>query len=268
MDDSLAKYDENLECPEYCAGEVSEYDKVRFVEHYIVKKDDSLAKESDDWMHKFVKFMRNRKGFFSHKSLCEKYPRTDKNDYAAYYNALVWENKEKYAEFFKRELGDIYNQFDACYKENGDDWNGNTWRKNGKGIWCKYSTYNPNSKWDWYSSGGRWNNCIKTKDGEFVNECLFGEIDLEPYPEDCYEEGKDWLGKPRKQLKEGYKWHYSKKELPFCIVIDGVWYERGEMGWWAIVSNEKDKNQWGNEVEKLFEKIPADAEVYSVDFHI
>ena len=268
LDDSLAKYDENLECPEYCTGEVSDYDKVRFVEHYIVEKGDSLVKVSEDWMRKFVKFMRNRKGFFTQKSFHEKYSRANKNEYADYYNALVWENEEKYAEFFKRELGDIYNQFDSCYAKNGKDWNGGSWRKNEDGVWCKYTTYNPDSKWDWYSTGGRWNNCIKTKDGKFVNECLFGEIDFEPYPEDAYEDGKDWLGNPRKQLKEDYEWHYSKEELPFCIVIDGVWYERGEMGWWAMVSNEKDKNQWGNEIEKLLEKIPADAEVYSVDFHI
>jgi hypothetical protein len=56
--------------------------------------------------------------------------------------------------------------------------------------------------------------------------------------------------------------------MPFCVVIDGEWYERGQMGWWACVSNEKDKDVWNEEVTKMLAEIPADSEVYNVDFHI
>ena len=55
MDDSLAKYDENLECPEYCTGEVSDYDKVRFVEHYIVEKGGETVQSLEDLKGKTIR---------------------------------------------------------------------------------------------------------------------------------------------------------------------------------------------------------------------
>jgi hypothetical protein len=37
LEDSLAKYDENLKVPEYSNGEVSDFDKIRFIEYYLEK---------------------------------------------------------------------------------------------------------------------------------------------------------------------------------------------------------------------------------------
>ena len=48
----------------------------------------------------------------------------------------------------------------------------------------------------------------------------------------------------------------------------GVWYEKGDMGWWGMVSNEKGAEEWHGEVAALLEKVPADSMVYNVDFHI
>lgn len=63
------------------------------------------------------------------------------------------------------------------------------------------STYNPNSKWDWYSVGGRWNKYIKTLDGEQVNEAYVNEV--------------DW-----------------KESTPFAFIApNGEWHEKGEIGW-------------------------------------
>ena len=60
------------------------------------------------------------------------------------------------------------------------------------------TTYNPNSKWDWYSIGGRWDGYIylKEKDNEGnaiqVNQAYFDEIDWEYMLEHktpfCFEE--------------------------------------------------------------------------------
>lgn len=55
--------------------------------------------------------------------------------------------------------------FDECYSKYGNRWNDNSWRKNDEGVWCDYSTYNPLSKWDWYSVGGRWSGFFKMKQG-------------------------------------------------------------------------------------------------------
>lgn len=55
--------------------------------------------------------------------------------------------------------------FEEMYERFGDDWNGARWRKDADGKWKEYSTYNPESKWDWYSLGGRWTGYFKLKPG-------------------------------------------------------------------------------------------------------
>ena len=261
FEDSLDKYDENLEVDEYCKGELSDSEKVEFVEYYSFDNhciDEKAQKE-------FVKSIRHKATFETQKQFKEN---RGGFTYKDYYQYLAWKNKDSFARFFKKNYPDLFSKFEEVYAEHGNDWNGNTWHKNEEGVWCKYSTYNPDSKWDWYANGGRWDKAIKTKDGEFVNECLAKEIDLTPYPSECYEDDTDWQGKPVKRLKDEYDWHYTKDDMPFCVVIDGVWYERGQMGWWACVSNEKDKDVWNEEVAKMLTEIPADSEVYNVDFHI
>ena len=100
------------------------------------------------------------------------------------------------------------------------------------------STYNPNSKWDWYQVGGRWNGNLITKEGNNTNEDFVNQIDWE------------------------------KTMVPFAFVTpDGKWYERGEMGWWAVVSNEKTEENWNEEFRKAVEKY-GDATVTVVDCHI
>ena len=55
---------------------------------------------------------------------------------------------------------------------------------------------------------------------------------------------------------------------PFAIVHEGKWYERGEMGWWACVSNEKDRDAWAEEFEALLDKLSPDSWLTVVDCHI
>jgi hypothetical protein len=269
LEDSLSKYDENLETPEYRKGDLSDWEKISFIEYYAVSQSNDVFFKEDYKKFKkgFIKAIRGRKGFVTKKAFIKKYPsRTSPEDYL---NNLIYSNKEKFVEYFKTNKPELYASFEQLYAKNGDDWNGMNWRKDPNGVWGVYSTYNPNSKWDWYANGGRWAKSIKTKSGEFVDECLLGEIDFTPFPDEAYEDSKDWLGNPCKKLKEGYEWHYDNKDnFPFCIVIDGEWYEKGEMGWWGMTHNEKENDDWHGEVTALLEKLPADSEVYNVDFHI
>lgn len=55
---------------------------------------------------------------------------------------------------------------------------------------------------------------------------------------------------------------------PFALVKDGQWYERGKMGWWATVSDEKDKEQWYAEFAKLIDGLPPETWLSIVDCHI
>lgn len=75
-------------------------------------------------------------------------------------------DKQSMLDFYNEKYNNKYSSFEDCYAENGDDWNGNRWKQGEDGTWYEYSTYNPDSKWDWYSLGGRWSGCfIKLKEG-------------------------------------------------------------------------------------------------------
>lgn len=52
----------------------------------------------------------------------------------------------------------------------------------------------------------------------------------------------------------------------FAVLKDGVWYEKGEMGWFACVSNEKA--DWGNEFKALIDSVPDDTLISVYDCHI
>jgi len=54
----------------------------------------------------------------------------------------------------------------------------------------------------------------------------------------------------------------------FAVVKDGNWYERGSMGWWACVSNEKDKGEWCNRVATLINDQTDDTLLSVFDCHI
>lgn len=74
------------------------------------------------------------------------------------------EDKQSFLDYYNKEKG-IKGTFDELYPLFGKEWNSNGYRKNEEGVWTGYSTYNPNSKWDWYCLGGRWSSMLKLKDG-------------------------------------------------------------------------------------------------------
>ena len=111
------------------------------------------------------------------------------------------------------------------------------------------TTYNPDSKWDWYSIGGRWSGFLPLKELDSegnhltTNEALVGEVD----------------------------WEYllNEKFPPFCFVTeDGEWFEKGEMGWWGITTNEKSEDTWETQFSNYIKKLDPDCLVTVIDFHI
>ena len=54
----------------------------------------------------------------------------------------------------------------------------------------------------------------------------------------------------------------------FAVVKDGQWYEKGKMGWWAMVSQGVEPEVWDTQFAKLVEELPADAWLTVVDCHI
>lgn len=77
----------------------------------------------------------------------------------------------------------------------------------------------------------------------------------------------DWddLNMPEGQFIEG-----ERKDAirTFAVVKDGKWYEKGEMGWWGVVHEEMDANEWRDKFAELFDSLPGDTLLTIVDCHI
>lgn len=126
-----------------------------------------------------------------------------------------------------------------------------------KGTGIQTSTYNPNSKWDWWTLGGRW-------DGSLYNK----QEELNP-------EGWGWTGtnlvennsKDISVLLEEYENNPKQTHIyPYAILgSDGIWYQKGKMGWFGCSSEEN--YDWNDEVIKIYEKY-KDCKAYVVDCHI
>lgn len=138
------------------------------------------------------------------------------------------------------------------------------------------STYNPNSKWDWYVIGGRFPGMLKAKSGKHGegsafngNPKVWGEFDvarvgdidfsmdmdsynkeirwwevvIEKQPLKVYENEKDFYSY---YTEKYYKEYYRDKETyakicascsTYAVVTpDGKWHSKGDMLWWGISS--------------------------------
>lgn len=56
--------------------------------------------------------------------------------------------------------------------------------------------------------------------------------------------------------------------VPFAFIKDSMWYERGEMGWFGCVSDEKDNDLWYEEFNKFIGGLSDDTLLSIYDCHI
>jgi hypothetical protein len=56
--------------------------------------------------------------------------------------------------------------------------------------------------------------------------------------------------------------------VPFAVVKDGKWHEKGKMLFWAFVSDEKDQKEWNNQFHTLINDLPDDTLLSLYDCHI
>ncbi len=156
------------------------------------------------------------------------------------------------------------------------------------------STYNPKSKWDWYSIGGRWDGELKTKSGEYVNECFASELDIsidkeaynkairfweviveeQPLKEnESKDDFRTFWNKNYYTSKYADKYAYAKSVASFrtyaFVTPDGEWHEPGQMGWFGCSSDDAESNmKYDEEFEELLENLEDTDELHIVDCHI
>lgn len=54
----------------------------------------------------------------------------------------------------------------------------------------------------------------------------------------------------------------------FAVIKDGKWYQKGDMGWFGMSSNEVSPDEWEATVSKMIADLPEDHEIVVVDCHI
>ncbi len=185
-----------------------------------------------------------------------------------------------------------------------------------------YSTYNPDSKWDWYEVGGRWAGTIAVKDGVEIDEPNFSwgwrdedkdkvisegymtdsayvkDIDFSKMhrtEEDYNDALRSWElivegAEPKNEdEKNQVKWNWYKPEYyteryknketyakcrssfsMWAVVKDGEWYEKGNMGFWAMSDETHDEAvDWEmNFYDRFIKDLPEDTLITVVDCHI
>lgn len=103
------------------------------------------------------------------------------------------------------------------------------------------STYNPNSKWDWYIIGGRWTNMITLKDGTRTNQAVVKSID------------------------------FSSELRTYAVLTpDGIWHEPGKMLMFGVSeASDEEYKKWMNETyEKIIKTADSEWTMTIVDCHI
>ena len=232
-EEQLSKYDENLEV---------EMHLVATKEECIRRKRQSIEEyKNGDIYQSFLrdpeKYKKENNYNPNIKYLEEEFPKM-----------LEWTDEqcyEDYIEFYRERIND------------GDDWceiheDGSIW----------HNCNDDNAKWDYYTMGGRYRGRLKLKEPDPSAPLYSGWQ---------YGEDKDYV-----LLKaEGYCDQAQVKDVanlddfvPFAVVKDGEWYERGEMGWWAQVSNEKADADWDAEVKALLKDLSGDTLLTVFDCHI
>jgi len=120
------------------------------------------------------------------------------------------------------------------------------------------STYNPLSKWDWWVVGGRWDGWVQ---GEDHND----GADWRRVYSDAAHELRNNVARAEALMKQI---HAGTHGTPFAIITpDSKWHEKGQMGWFATVSNKKEAKPWREEVVDLLAQHKQDW-VVGCDLHI
>lgn len=124
---------------------------------------------------------------------------------------------------------------------------------------------NPDSKWDWYRMGGRWRGYFKLKKGKtgIVGE----EAGLDKSDSRIWPNGVDQARKCDIDFDAMFK-KRPNDTATFAVLANGKWYEKGEMGWWAMVRNEKANEDWNGEFKKILDSISDEELLTIVDCHI
>ena len=126
-----------------------------------------------------------------------------------------------------------------------------------RGTGTTRSTYNPEAKWDWWVIGGRWDGFM-SQAGDITEEG-------DPFPYDdkfkTYERNICTVGELLVRVEA------DPDKLTFALLTDR-WIERGDMGWWGCVADEKESDEWHQQYLEILRGLDPTVLVVGIDCHI
>ena len=232
VENLLAPFDENIE-----------------VDPYIQKTKADIIKETRNLLEGVLKDQKEYQ--------------ENREEYLKKYRAYWFEDEEKgtiksyYQKLFEcKDDEDFYKLYRGDGEYYDDDGN-------------ELSTYNPKSKWDWYSIGGRWDGYFNLKGGGRTNVAKISDIIWEGTEEEKESYRRYWeVVVEHQPLKEGedkrdffnlYKEEYylnryhTKEEYatrasaahPYAVLTEeGEWVAPGEMGWFSSSESDEDQKKY------------------------
>lgn len=243
------------------------------VPHYISKSDiiSGIRKEIEDYKNtRYAEYLKNPQSYLAKCSN----PNHAKYITQEFPKRLNWDDEECYREGIKYyDSEDI--QPDGSVRD----------------------TYNPNSKWDWYTIGGRFSDIIPLKDGRFANEASMSEVDIDYCDQEDYAksirfwqlfiDGQTPETEHEKEVvesafykREYYTSRYDNAEdfanhcagftFYAALLPTGEWLEPGQMGWFGVsFANEDDDRAWRKTSREILKKANENNwNVTVVDCHI
>lgn len=197
------------------------------------------------------------------------------------------------APYIKQNAEDALKEFKECQEKYPEDYANATLAEWADDWHCEevdedgnlLSTYNPNSKWDWFTIGGRWDKMLKLKDGTNVDIARVKDIDFIGILEDAratrersWEQAKDEpdgvrsiiYGIAPDDTKESYIAKAGTLGTFAAVTKEGKWLEKGKMGWWGMSSETpEDDRKWDDEYhEHIISPLDLEDGVAIVDCHI
>lgn len=257
-EEQLAPYSEKLQMSKYKVGEVSDEDKQRCISYYVENNgepentpfDEIYSKYGYDWNSNY--YAKDETGAWF--------------EYSTYNPKSKWDWYElggRWSGFFEIKSGGKAN---AALKHQID-----------------FDRMREKARINAYSEWEKLNEAIKdteraVKWGEVRDVMFSGEIEK---AREFYNNQprviafRKAIGYPFSSLEE----YDIPKDIfiqraadssisTFAVLKDGEWYEKGNMGWWGMASDEKDEDEWNRQFSELINSIPDNTLLSVYDCHI
>jgi hypothetical protein len=148
----------------------------------------------------------------------------------------------------------------------------------------RYGYYsNPNAKWDWWEVGGRYSDYLLSKRGVECDTLKVKDVDFEAMATRNAANAAKWWKEAQNEQQEivrsfmyGITKGMTEEEYiashtnvsAFAFLMGDQWVERGEMGWFGVVTDEKESTDWETQMTNFIKNLDPEQTLTVVDCHI